>query len=205
MPKVSSERREQYLQERRDQIIDASIKVFGAKGFAGTNVADIAREAGIGKGTLYLYFKSKEDIFNSILTERSFVPRLETLLQVNDQPVEEVLTKIARAYLDYVPQFIPLFMLAIAEYYRFPEHSYQMFADIVQSGIEKLAEYLQTQVDAGRLHNIDKPVDVSRAFIGMLASFIISEKLLELSHSPSITEDEWVKEVVHLFLKGVEG
>jgi AcrR family transcriptional regulator len=49
--------------EKREQIIRAAAKVFARKGFAGTLIADIAAEAGIGKGTVYEYFDSKEDLF----------------------------------------------------------------------------------------------------------------------------------------------
>lgn len=50
---------------RRTEIIAAALKIFGSKGFAATRAEDIAVQAGIGKGTLYLYFRSKEDIYVS--------------------------------------------------------------------------------------------------------------------------------------------
>lgn len=205
MPKVSSENREQYLQTRRDQIIDASIKVFAAKGYAGANVADIAKEAGIGKGTLYLYFKNKEDIFNSILTDRSFVPKMEPLLHNSGMPVEEVLTLVAKEYLEYIPKFLPLFRLAIAEYYRFPERSHQLFGEIIQSGIHLLAEYLKSQEAAGQLHNIENAENVARVFLGMMAAYVISQQFLEPASISAVSTEVWAKETVHMLLKGIEG
>lgn len=52
--------------ERRDQIITAAAKVFARRGFSGTLMANIAAKAGIGKGTLYEYFNSKEDLFFAV-------------------------------------------------------------------------------------------------------------------------------------------
>jgi AcrR family transcriptional regulator len=52
--------------EKREQIIQAAAKVFARKGFAGTLIADMALEAGIGKGTIYEYFDSKEDLFFAV-------------------------------------------------------------------------------------------------------------------------------------------
>jgi len=52
---------------RRGEILAAAIKVFGKKGFADTSVDDVAAAAKIAKGTLYLYFRSKEDIFVTAL------------------------------------------------------------------------------------------------------------------------------------------
>lgn len=49
--------------EKKEKIILAAMVLFAKKGFAGTSVADIANQAGIGKGTTYEYFKSKDDLF----------------------------------------------------------------------------------------------------------------------------------------------
>lgn len=52
--------------DKRTQIIEAAIKVFAQKGLERGKIADIAKEAGIGKGTVYEYFRSKEEIFSAI-------------------------------------------------------------------------------------------------------------------------------------------
>ncbi len=57
-------------QEKRSKILFAAIKVFAQKGFYNTKVADIAREAGVADGTIYLYFKNKDDILISIFEEK---------------------------------------------------------------------------------------------------------------------------------------
>ena len=54
------------LTDKREAILRAAIKVFAGKGFFNSKVADIAKEAGIADGTVYLYFKSKDDILHSI-------------------------------------------------------------------------------------------------------------------------------------------
>ena len=52
--------------KRRDQIVAAAAQVFAQKGYSGAVVADIAIQANIGKGTVYEYFKSKEDLFFAV-------------------------------------------------------------------------------------------------------------------------------------------
>ena len=54
---------------RRAAILDAALRVFGQYGFRRTSMDDIAREAGIGKGTIYLSFTSKDEVFQA-LSER---------------------------------------------------------------------------------------------------------------------------------------
>ena len=64
---VRSRRREALSELRRAEILSAAIKVFGQKGFQATRAEDIAVAAGIAKGTLYLYFDSKESIYTAAL------------------------------------------------------------------------------------------------------------------------------------------
>jgi AcrR family transcriptional regulator len=56
----------QQKEARKAQIIAAAARVFANKGFTGTAIAEIAIEAGIGKGTIYEYFESKEDLFFAV-------------------------------------------------------------------------------------------------------------------------------------------
>lgn len=55
--------------EKKAEIIAAALRVLGRKGISETKIQDIAEEAGIGKGTIYLYFKNKAEILNSILEQ----------------------------------------------------------------------------------------------------------------------------------------
>jgi TetR/AcrR family transcriptional regulator, fatty acid metabolism regulator protein len=56
--------------EKPQQIIDAAVRVFARKGYFNSRVSDIAREAGIAAGTIYLYFKTKEDILVTVFREK---------------------------------------------------------------------------------------------------------------------------------------
>lgn len=56
---------------RRGEILEAATKVFAEKGYDGTRMSDIAEQAGITKGTIYLYFTNKEDVFRAITTEEA--------------------------------------------------------------------------------------------------------------------------------------
>ena len=57
---------DQSRKDKRDKIVEAAAQVFSQKGYAGAVVADIAVCAGIGKGTIHQYFKSKEDLFFAV-------------------------------------------------------------------------------------------------------------------------------------------
>lgn len=83
MPKVTSMHRT----EVRDRIIHAAIESFGQTGFDRTKMDDIAKRLGLSKGTLYLYFKSKEDLFLAICERNLGADEKDSTLFTNKENV----------------------------------------------------------------------------------------------------------------------
>lgn len=75
-------------EDKRRRIIDAAVDVFAEKGFFGAKVSEIADAAGVADGTIYLYFKSKDDLLISLFEEKmgEIVRRLQGLLAEHDAP-----------------------------------------------------------------------------------------------------------------------
>ncbi|MFT7621965.1 MAG: TetR/AcrR family fatty acid metabolism transcriptional regulator, partial [Myxococcota bacterium] len=69
--------------DKRERIIAAAVKVFAAKGFYCARVSDVAREAGVADGTIYLYFESKEDLLRGLFEENMtrIIARLKALVE----------------------------------------------------------------------------------------------------------------------------
>jgi TetR/AcrR family fatty acid metabolism transcriptional regulator len=89
------------LTDKREAILRAAIRVFANNGYFNSKVADIAREAGVADGTVYLYFKSKEEILHSIFDksmEEAIADGRKRLESVNDQ--REKLRRIAQLHLE---------------------------------------------------------------------------------------------------------
>jgi AcrR family transcriptional regulator len=80
---------------RRREILAAAIKVFGKKGFADTRAEDVAAAAKIAKGTLYLYFKSKEDIYATAVQHA--IGQLQSLVAERVSEASGVRDKLAAA------------------------------------------------------------------------------------------------------------
>ena len=102
---MASARREASAQRRSNEkysaILRAAIKVFAGSGFFNSKVADVAREAGVADGTVYLYFKNKDDILVSIFNHymENALAAGRTRLAKIDDPVEK-LRRIVRAHLE---------------------------------------------------------------------------------------------------------
>ncbi len=78
MPK-SQERCQEIREETRSKILHNSMLYFAKNGFAGTKISDLAKHIGIGQGTLYIYFKSKEELFHEIFALANTRKEIESL------------------------------------------------------------------------------------------------------------------------------
>src|SRR5258706_15396606 len=86
--------------DRRRDLLDAAVRVFARKGFHGSRVGDIAEEAGVAHGLLYHYFRSKEEVLETIFRETWGVLVVETQrIEESGAPLREQLQRFARIYL----------------------------------------------------------------------------------------------------------
>ena len=97
-----SERKEREKEQRREDILDAAEKVFFDKGLQVATMDEIAEKAELGKSTLYLYYKSKEDLFLAVMMrggailKQMFVDAAST-----GEPVLKLIFNLGEAYLQY--------------------------------------------------------------------------------------------------------
>jgi len=150
--------------ERPAQILDAALAVFGEKGVAGARLEDIAERAGISKGTVYLYFENKHELFSEVLRQWS----REVLEQVHEaaegSPAEDSLREFASRYWALLrsPRFATIQRLVAAEIQSFPELAREYGRDVRQPLETFLQRLLQRGVAAGEMEPGD---DVVRARI----------------------------------------
>lgn len=101
-----AERKERERQQRREGIVVAAEKVFFSRGFEASTMDDIAEKAELSKGTIYLYFKSKEDLHMAVAHKA--VSLLKSIMLEKDKPGEnaiEKLVKMGRAAVDFSRRF----------------------------------------------------------------------------------------------------
>jgi AcrR family transcriptional regulator len=146
---------------KRRQIMDGARPVFLAHGFDAASMGEIARQAGVSKGTLYVYFDSKEALFEAIVEEECRAQAEQVFaLDPDDHDVEAVLTRLGRAYVRYLCRpggQSPLrTVISISE--RMPAVGKQFYEAGPATGIARVACYLEAQVAAGVLAIADVEV-----------------------------------------------
>ena len=144
--------------DKRRQILDGARQVFMAAGFDGASMGEIARAAGVSKGTLYVYFDSKEALFEALTLEekRSLAEALFTL-DADDPDVAAVLTRLGTTYLIemFRPEHVAVIRMVIGACEKFPHFGQAFFDAGPAQGVARLTAYLDAQVEAGRLTAAD--------------------------------------------------
>src|SRR6202167_6078335 len=139
---------------KRAQILDGARAVFLAQGFDAASMNDIARAAGVSKGTLYVYFKHKEELFEAIVQQECDAQAEGIFdLDPNDHDVEGVLKRMGVAYVKFLcrPEKASAIRTVIAIADRMPEVGRKFYEAGPARGIAQLAAYIAAQVEAGVL------------------------------------------------------
>jgi AcrR family transcriptional regulator len=152
-------------EERPRQILAAALEVFGEHGLAAARLDDIAKRAGVSKGTIYLYFPNKEELFREMVRD-IVVSQLESEERAASRPnttATERLTDFMRRYWDRIrgPQFGPLFRLVHAEIHNFPDLARFYGEEVVARHKRLIAGIIQSGIDTGEFRPID-PVVAAR-------------------------------------------
>lgn len=139
---------------KRRQIMEGARAVFLAQGFDAASMGEIARAAGVSKGTLYVYFESKEHLFQEIVEERCHAQAEQVFaLDSADHDVQAVLTRLGKDFVRFLcdPERISPLRTVISIAERMPELGRRFYQTGPLSGMTKLAGYLEDQVAAGVL------------------------------------------------------
>src|SRR5262245_24903665 len=111
--------------ERPGQILQAALEVFGERGLAASRLEDIAKRAGLSKGTIYLYFPNKEELFREMVrhTVVTQIEEREQLISGTEGSATDLLVLFMRDHWKFIrsAQFAPLFRLIHAEIQNFPD------------------------------------------------------------------------------------
>jgi AcrR family transcriptional regulator len=189
-------------ESRPQQIIEAALEVFGECGLANARLQDIADRAGVSKGTIYLYFPNKEELFREMVRQTS-VAAIETGEQIvtTGSPTEQLIAAM-RAYWAFVrsPAFGTIHRLVLGELHQFPDLA-QFYADnVVTRGLKLLSGIIRRGIDAGEFREIE-PMCAAR----MLVALTVMNGIWRDEHTgvPLLchkNDEEVFQELAHFYL-----
>jgi AcrR family transcriptional regulator len=155
---LATSKREERRDERRELILDVARGRFLADGYAATSMSAIAARLGGSKGTLYNYFRNKEDLFAAVM-QRQCAELQASLFDVDGQPgdAKARLTHFARRFLELLmsPHAVAIQRLVVAEGERFPELGRVFYESGPRVVMARMGEHLEELMDKGLLRRAD--------------------------------------------------
>lgn len=151
LPKTG--KRELQKEARRSAIIEAALEAFTQQGFTATKLDDVADRAGIGKGTIYLYFDSKENLFEEVVRQKLFPIRdaaEEYVANFTGDAAELLTSHLGNFYKAMKDPKIPQLMaMIIGEGQRFPAISGFFYNEIVSKSHRMMGNIIRKGIASG--------------------------------------------------------
>jgi TetR/AcrR family fatty acid metabolism transcriptional regulator len=187
--------------DKRARILKSAVKVFARKGFHETKVAEIARAAGVADGTIYLYFKSKDDLLISVFEET--VEELSSRLSTDLGSLPDTASKVrhvVRSQLGIIKaqrDLAEVLSITLRQSNRFLRQfaapKFSAYLDIISAVIEQGQQSGEVRVDVS-------PRVVARALYGALDGLLMT---WALGRSPASRLERAALQVADVFVKGL--
>jgi len=168
---------------RPGEILDAALELFVEKGFAATRLEDVAQRAGVSKGTVYLYFDSKDDLFKAVIRSGMVraIEEAEKVVSGFEGSSADLLRRIYAGWWQNIggTKLSGIPKLMISEAQNFPELARFYYEEVIQRGSRLFARTIERGIERGEFRrvNVDHTV---RAIVAPL----IMRAILEHSFLP---------------------
>jgi len=174
------------VEDRREQIIDAAMRVFSEKGFTKATNKDVAREAGITPGLIYYYFESKAKLLAAMIESRSPIRLLASLTpQLLALPPEAFLRFIISQILSIIDgeNFVQIIRTMLPEIVHNPEITHTV-AGFLERVVGFLTSYLESKMETGELRRSDASL-AAQVFLGSVMGFVLRRHII---HDPQVLQ-----------------
>jgi len=192
--------------KRPKQIMDAALKVFGNKGFMASTMEEIAQEAGVTKGTIYLYFRNKEGLFVQTIRNQ-FQRALDLLPRITfapDADPETLARDLGKEFLDVMmtPEVAKTIPLIIGEIRHLPILKTMYQDEILAQANIRLAKILELGMNLGLIRRMD-PIIAARCLFGMLMVFVLTQEVLGAKEVTPMTTDDIAETAAGIYFHGI--
>jgi AcrR family transcriptional regulator len=190
--------------DKRRMILDAAIRVFAREGFHHCRVSEIANEAGVAYGLVYHYFRSKDEVLDTLFTER-WTLLLEAIAEVDarDLPVRDKLHAIASFIIDSYQNDPDLMKVIIVEVTRAANTFGRAHLEEISQAYEGIAAIIRKAQDAGTFRNDFSPEFATLCFYGAIEQ-LLTAWIFEAIEATPETFEQAKRVVVETVCGGLE-
>ncbi len=191
---------------RPEEIITAALEVFADRGFAATKLEDVARKAGVTKGTIYLYFANKEALFKALIRQ-TIVPVIakgEAIAQSFTGSARELFERLVREYWRVVgeTELSSIPRLMIAEAGNFPGLARFYYQEVVTRGHRLMSGVLERGIKAGEFRKVNLAVATKLA-VAPLMHAVVARRAFAACMPEGFDVPSYLNTHIDLFLHGI--
>jgi AcrR family transcriptional regulator len=202
--RVQLRRKEREYQSHRKEILSAAEGVFAEKGFFSSTMSEIAERAEFGTGTLYKYFKSKEDLYFTLVDEKTDeINKLVKNELARETSAIERLRSVLSLQLEFIEKNRDFFRIYVSDRSRFEwtvkDELGREIHDKMIAYIKALSQVMEQGIREGELKAMD-PTDLAHALVGIVNSFMF--EWLVSPRPDSLVSKKHV--ALEIFLKGTQ-
>lgn len=184
--------------QRKEKLIDTALELFSLKGYTGTTVKDIAKEADATDGLIYHYFSSKEELLHAVLAKHNFLDEVRHILKFHDDfPVYQTLNRLGKRLLELMTAKSSFVVMVFGEAQR-----NQMMAkrldELISEGVNVLGNYFEKKAEKGEVKDFNYHL-LARHFISSLFIYFMTYGRIHDEKENNI----YLKTVIHALCEGI--
>jgi AcrR family transcriptional regulator len=195
-------------EDRPTEILEAALEVFASRGYSAARLDDVAAGAGISKGTLYLYFKNKEELFKAVVRHHILanLAEAETLVQGSARATPELMKGVLMAFgtaltttrAGVIPKLI------VAESGNFPDLARFYAEEVVGRGFRLIAALLERGKARGDLRAVDGAV-APPVIMGPMLLLALWKNVFEPHAEPKLDPQQYLSAYLDILFNGLVG
>jgi AcrR family transcriptional regulator len=200
--------RRRQKEARPQQLLDAALVLFVEKGFAATRAEEVAQRAGVSKGTLYLYYPSKEELLKAVISEHlsSRIAAGAAEAEKHRGSAADLLREVfSRWWLDvFDSPTSGVFKLIITEVRNFPDLADFYSREVVQPAEQLIARIVQRGIDSGEFDDLDVAAAVHSLVLPMVMLCLHKHSLGACSaHHEDFDPHAFIRLHIDLVIRGL--
>lgn len=201
-----SHKRERRKEARPGELLDAALSLFVSKGFSATKVEDVAASAGVSKGTLFLYFSSKEDLFKAVIRANlaDHFPAWNQEFEEYQGSTPDMLEYAMVSWWQRIgsTDASGITKLVMSEANNFPEVVQFYDHEVIRPGHELFKRILQRGIDRGEFDQFNTDLAVHSLVSAILYINMWKHALACNASSQTLNPEAFLRNHVHLMVQG---
>jgi AcrR family transcriptional regulator len=191
---------------RPGELTAAALELFVERGYAATRLDDVAAKAGVSKGTLYLYFSSKEDLFKAVVRE-GIVPAIERgekLFEEHTGSVADLISDLIQGWWESIgsTRLAGIPKLMISESGNFPEIAQFYYQEVISRGHRLVGSALRRGMEKGEFRKLDVEYTV-RLILAPLVMLAVWRFSFDICDSNCLEPKKYLEQHIDIVLNGL--